>query len=238
MIAYYGSYALPNNAVLIASSYKVMKNKGGEMYARMLGYKVDGYLSGSGSAAIAQVRSALATALASPYQDFVFKHDDGTATDIALYNNQSLSGVTVNDLEFDGKPGPGYASEAHFTFSVEATYALNGTDNILLDFTEQIKYRGGGPRFTLREAVVGIAQKQQTREETIYYAMQSGSSEGYTRKPDYPPPLWPDDVLGDPEFGEVTPMKIGRGYMGYKIDWAYKFGRNTPFPTAAPHLWT
>ena len=216
-----------------------MKNAAGQMYAREFQHRVRGYLSGSSQSAITSAMNSLSAALATPYQNFLFKMDDGTNSATTLINGTSISGVTVIEgPDYAESVGSEYAFQRQFTFTVRAEYALPNTNNILLSFTESVDFSGGGPKYILREAVVGPPQKQQIREQTIFYARQSGSSEGYTKEPVVPPPIWPRDQMEAVQVTRVTPDRVGPNkYQGYKVSWSYNFAASAPL-IGRPHLWT
>lgn len=239
MQGYYGSYAMTDNAIIVGSRVGVLKNRGGEMYARLYQYDVEGYVYASGQAAISTAMNALETALAKPFQDFVFYHDDSTESAFNLYNNDSISGVTVTD-------GPNWVKMAHganfvnamkFTFTVAAEFPLGNTKNLLLDFSETVVFEGGGPRFSVKECLVAAPQRQQLRAATVYRAMQSGMAVGYRKYPNPPAPLWPAALLEAPKLEKKSPTLKGRDYEGFGISWQYVFASPGPLGYADPNFW-
>jgi hypothetical protein len=214
-----------------------MKNSGGQMYARRISHEVKGVLSGSSSTEITQEMNALITALAVPYKDFILYHDDDSESATTLKNSGSISGVTVDGPHFIETRGPQYATLRDFTFTVTAEYPLAGTNNFLLSFSESVTNDGGGPKFVVLEAVVGLPQKQQVREYTTYTAVQEGSAEGYKTWPTVPPPIWPGDLLHAPMIRRMSPDKYGKGYQRFGLSWRYVFASPVPL-TGLPHLWT
>lgn len=239
MISAYGSYEFDDNATIVASKENVMLSSGGQMYARKLAHTVSGYLSASGQAAISTAMTALRAALAKPYQDFVFRTDAGSNSATTLLNSTSISGVRVVDgPNFSESRGAEYATMRHFEFTVEAEYPLDNTNNIILEFSESISFFGGGPKYVVKDAVIGPAQKQRTRVSTAYYATQQGTAVWYRRQNPVPPaPRWPNDLLEAPRVTPVSPMRYGKGFQGYRISWVYNFGSVNPLiglPTAWP----
>jgi len=143
----YGSYTGDSNASVIASKIEVIKNAGGEMQSRRYRHDVRGFLSGSSQSDITLAMNGLISALAVPYQNFIFYQDDGSPSATTLMNGPSLSGVTVVEgPNFVESTGAEYATQREFTFAVEAEYALSGTVGLLLMFHEQLDFKGGGPR--------------------------------------------------------------------------------------------
>lgn len=233
----YGSYQFDDNACIIASRAQVMKNAGGQMYSRLVSHEVIGYLSGSSQSAITSAMNQLLTALARPFQNLVFKQDDGSNSATILDNAASISGVTIVDgPNFVESNGAEYSTQRKFSFTAQAEYPLNNTNNLLLKFSEKIDFSGGGPKRVIKEAIVGPAQVQQVREQAAYYAVQSGSAEGYRSEPPIPPPIWPDALLHAPEISRMSPDRVGRGYQRYEVSWSYRFGSPSPL-VGRPNLW-
>lgn len=233
----YGSYSFDDNAIIIGTESRTMLDHGQRPYSRQVSHKVRGYLSGSSQSDITQKMNALITALAVPYQDFNFYMDSGALSATYLLNASSISGVRVIDgPDFVESRGSEYATQRAFMFTVQAEYALANTSNLLLYFTERIDFSGGGPRDLLREAIIGPPQKQRVREQTIFYAIQSGQAEGYTKEPIVPPPIWPGAMLENPMITRVSPARIGKGYQGYVATWSFRFGSATAL-SGRPHLW-
>jgi len=222
---------------VIASKIEVIKNAGGEMQSRRYRHDVRGFLSGSSQSDITLAMNGLISALAVPYQNFIFYQDDGSPSATTLMNGPSLSGVTVVEgPNFVESTGAEYATQREFTFAVEAEYALSGTVGLLLMFHEQLDFKGGGPRFVHREAVVGPSQKQRVREQTTYFVTQSGEAVGYKSVPSIPPPIWPDSLVDAPDTMIRSPMKKGKGFEGYPVSWMYRFASSTPL-SGVPHAW-
>lgn len=239
MIGYWGSYQFANNAIVVASEVKTMMNSGGQPYAHQYTFKVKGYLGAAGDtqATITQKMSALHTALQRPYQNFIFRQDSGSPSATFLLNNTSVTGAVVIDgPNFAESRGAEYSSQREFDFTVRAEYALTGTANLLLNFSERLSFHGTGPRFVVKEAVIGLPQKQQVREHTVSYATQSGSAEGYTKYPNVPPPLWPTDLTEAPHIEYTSPDRMGRAYQCWRVSWNYSFASALPL-VGRPNLW-
>lgn len=236
MYATYGSYQTDDNSVIIASRSEIMKNAGGQMYAKKLSHEVKGVLTGADSATITQEMNELMNALAIPFQDFVFYQDDGSDSATLLRNAGSISGVTVDGPHFIESRGAQYVNQRDFTFTVSAEYPLDDTENFLLRFQESLTFSGGGPRYVVREAITGPPQKQQVREYTTYEAVQEGIAEGYQKEPVVPPPIWPGALLFAPIIKRVSPDKKGLGYERFAVTWRYIFASPSAL-FGVPHLW-
>lgn len=231
----YGTFPLDANSCDVRASFQTEIAGGLPIKVRRR-LDVDGYLNGDGQAAIAQAASALATALAVPYQDLVLYRDDGTASDTALLNAGSLTGVVVRGLEFPDSRGGEYATFRHFRFYGEAEYPVANTLNLLLSFRETVSFSGGGPISTWKLAINGQHQRQVLYPSSIYRATQKGSAVGFRQRPTAPPPLWPSALIEPPDFDLESPERSGKLYTGFGISWQYVFGSNQPL-IGEPTLW-
>ncbi len=171
-----GSYPFLANACDIQARFVTLKNKGGQPYASRQALDVTGFLQGTGQADITAKMNALASALATPYQDIVFYQDDGiTPAATALYNNPSISGVIVTrGPEFKKNQGGEYSNYRTFEFTAEAEYPLAGSQDLLLDFRERIVATGGLPLRTIMLAVAGPHQEQIIYEQLPFELTQEG----------------------------------------------------------------
>lgn len=239
MTGNYGTHAFDNNAIVIGSRCAVLKNRGGEMYARLYQFDVEGYISGTSQATITTAMNAVDTALARPFQDFIFYHDDSTESHFSLDNNSSISGVTVTDgPNWVKEPrGANFVTMMKFTFTVSAEYPLGNTQNLLLEFNESVTFEGGGPRFAVRDCLNAAPMKQQMRVATVYRAVQQGMSVGYRKYPNPPPPLWPAALLEAPKLEKKSPTLKGRDYEGFGITWSYSFASPGPLGYVDPNFW-
>lgn len=239
MIGYWGSlYTFDNNAIVIGERCHVNFNKGGQMMSVHREFDVRGYLSGADQTAITTAMNALKTALAKPYQDFTFKNDDTTNSSSVLLNSTSISGVTISDgpdFVLSNK-GNEYGTQREFSFTVQADYPLDNTQNLLLEFSESMEFWGGGPKFAIMDAVEGKAQKHQYKTSTGFFCIQRGTIVGYRKEPPLPPCRWPNDLLEAPNISPVSPEKFGKGYQGYRLSYSYRCGAVNPL-IGKPTLW-
>lgn len=235
----YGNFDFDDNAIVVGSRLSVLKNRGGEMYARLKQYDVEGYVAASGQAALSTAMNAVETALARPFQDFIFYHDDSTESAFILRNNDSISGVTVTDgPNWLADPrGSNFVNQMKFRFTVSAEFPLSNTNNLLLDFNETVTFDGGGPRFAVKECLVAAPQRQKIRTATVYRAIQQGMANGYRSYPNPPPPLWPAALLESPKLEKKSPTLKGRDYEGFGITWSYSFASPGPLGFVDPNFW-
>ena len=232
----YGAYSFNANGVKVAFSQETLINAGGQPYAVRKRLDLDGYLEGDGQSAIQQAASALVTALSRPYQDLVLYRDDGTASDTALLNAGSITGVVPQAPTFPDSIGAEYATLRRFRFSAEAEYPVTNAATLLVSFRETLSFSGGGPIYAHKMAINGPPQKQLVYPFSIYRATQEGEAVGYLFRPTAPAPIWPKALMQAPETSMVSPQRRGRLYTEFSVTWSYQFESATPL-VGVPNVW-
>jgi hypothetical protein len=232
-----GNYAFDPNSTLLTGEVETLWNAGGQPYAQKRSLHVQGYINVNGQDDAIQKVSALATALAVPFQDIIFFADDGTPTELRLQNIGSITGVHVRDLKFPETKGPEYVSIRSFEFRAEAEYPLQGSSILLLLFKETLTFWGGGPIYKHRMAINGPPQKQLVYPQSVYYATQTGELTGYITARLPPGPIWPSALMHAPRKTDAAPERRSFGnYSGEKITWQYDFESAAPL-VARPNFW-
>lgn len=236
MQAKYGTYAFAAGSVKTAFSLDTRFNAGGQPFETDMRIAVDGYLYASGQSAIQQAVSALRTALSRPYQDFVVYRDDGSPSDMALYNATSTTGVVVKNLRFPDSVGNEYGEFRHFAFEVMASYPATGTAGLLTSFRESLSFSGGGPIYRHLMAINGKPQKQLVYPSSIYRVVQEGEAVGYLSQPTPPSPIWPTALMESPDLGVDSPQRRGKLYTDFRVTWRYNFESADPL-VGTPNIW-
>ncbi len=236
----WGSYAFDAGACKIATSAETVWNEGGQPLSQRRRIDVDGFLTANGQAAISLAMSALATALAIPYQDLNFYQDDGSLSATALNNAASIGGVhIINGPNFPDWKGNEYAQFRRFTFSAEAEYPIANTQNLLLSFRERLSFSGGGPVYGMMPALIGLPQRQLIYQFSVFKVTQDGEAVGYRRYPEPPGPIWPNALAHSPDITEISPKRRGKqkaGYDTYPVAWKYDFESATAL-NGFPSIW-
>ena len=239
----YGSHTSETNDSLIASYTEVVRNSAGEMMERKFRHEVMGYLSADGAtvaiiqAAMKVKMDALLLDMSLQNRDFIFYMDDGNPSSTYLYNSGSISGVkVVAGPDFIGTTGNERGTQAKFKFAVEASYPLTGAPKYL-DFHEKLTFSGGGPVFTVRDAIIGPPQRQRVKEQSTWFVTQEGSLEGYlSAVAAPPPPIWPGALIRNPQISRDSPDRRGKGHTKFPLSWRYEFASVFQL-FGVPHLW-
>lgn len=234
----WGSYAFDAGSVAITTSVETVRNEYGRPYKQRKRISCDGTLTGSSQSAVDTAIAALDAALKVPYQDLTLYLDGGGESSTKLSNSDSLSGVViVSGPDYPSSEGGEYVNKRRFTFAAEAEYALSGTSNWLVSWSESLRFSGGGSLYVLKPAIIGPPQKQRLIEQTPYHATQSGEAVGFLAYPRPARPIWPADLVraGEPEY--IAPKRVAtRRYEGWTVRWNYEFASASPL-VGLPTLW-
>ena len=238
MQAQYGTYQFAANAVHVMPRKDYELNAAGIPYIEKIEVDLEGYLTGVGQNALAAAENALAAAMRVPFQDFVFKCDDGSPTGIYLRNSTSLSGVRcIKGPSFTSKVGAEYVSQRTFTLTIAATYPILNALTAYISFKERMQYSGGLPVYDFKPAINGEPQKQQLWYREPYQLVQSGEAYGFADYPPVPPVAFPDALMMAPVVEEIGPDREGAvNYKNFGIRWNYTMKSGQPL-VAVPTLW-
>ena len=190
---------------------------------------------------IDQQISALKAAYSQNDQDLILYLPDGvTPSSTAMISANSLGGVRVTQQpSFPRGENAERVTFYHYTIRVEAGFPI-GLQNILVDYHESLKFRGGLPLVGYLEPAVGLAEPQTWKQTTTYKASQEGSATGYLFTPqvglDVGIPIWPANIVGVPEFDQEAAEREGSAYKNIKVTWHYDFESITPL-VGSPTPW-
>lgn len=240
----YNTFSAPAGGCKVSSTRSYTKDAKDIPYMLTDKVMVDGYLEGSGQAALTALEKAMKSALLTPGQDLLFLCDDGSQSATCLLNASSLSGVRITDgPHFKDVMGPEYVTQRHFEFTAEADYAVNGmTPTTLIEASETLKFSGGGPLYITKPAIWGPPQRQKVYEQTVSKAIQSGYAVAFggdqaPHFPEVPGPIWPFALIESPDVTYPHPKRMGRlNYGLWRIEWEYKFEWPAPL-VGIPNLW-
>lgn len=249
MQAFWGSYGLGVNAVLVGVQRRTTFDAGGNPLSRADTAQVQGWLVPAAAAVTAAQmqadltaqRAALEAALSVPRQEFRLVQDDGNAA-LRLAPGLALKGPNVTaGPDYPGQAGAEYVAFQTFSFTVEAEYPAPNAGpggGILVSFDETLSFDGGGPELGWCQPVDAPPVRQQLLSATPYRATQGGTAVSLRGYPTPPAPLFPGD-LDRPKANPVKSRFTRGGPRGleFVITWAYQFSSARPLdgsPNAIP----
>lgn len=191
--------------------------------------------------------AALTAAYSQDGQDLILYMPDGvTRTSTTLLAANTIGGTRV--VQRPSFPGGRPAERVGFCgYTIKVTAELPiVAGNILVDYHESLKFRGGVPVLGWLEPAVGLPVQQLFKQQSTFKVAQEGHATGYNWQPaigvDVGFPIWPIAMLPDKtSIDAESPDRIGFGadlaYKNYKVAWHYEFESLTPligFPTPWP----
>ena len=232
----WGTYSFDANTNLIGKTVEVMWNEGGQPYKERRRMDVQGFLTGSGQAALTTAENALIAALQVQNQSLTLYQDGGTTESALLLSpTNSITGVRiVRGPDFTSTQGPEYATERKFSFTAEAEYPVSTFT--LLSFTETLSFGGGGPQRDVFPALEGPPVSFLIYAQTPYEASQSGQATGWLDYPAIMAPIWPAFLKVAPKVTRGNPKRNGLVYTDFPVSWSYEFKSASPL-VGIPNRW-
>jgi len=183
----------------------------------------------------------LTAAYAVDGRDLVLLLPSGSPSHLQLLSRDCNGGTKVMQRpSFPDFRGAGYTGYLPYSIVVEGTRDITGGEDGLLNFSEQLSFEGGGPRFGLRETLNGLPIRQQLRRATIYRATQAGTATGRYSYPTPPRPLWPGAMPEAPKIVYQAPRRRGSAgrdrYTEFVTSWQYVFESPAPL-RGRPTIW-
>jgi hypothetical protein len=237
----YGNYQHAANEVSVVISRQGIFSDGGIPRGVRERWDIQGRLQAADQASLTAAINALTAAYSLQAQDVGFFLDGGQPTSHVISAATTNGGVrVVVPPSFPEGKGAEYSTFRSYTIALEAE-RLDGQAT-LLNWTETLRFRGGGPQFAFLEPINGSPQKQLLKQATTFHATQSGEALGYLSYPLPATPIWPDaEHVNQREVHYELPKRSGRPgsptYTQFKIGWSYQFEDSGPLvglPTAWP----
>jgi hypothetical protein len=181
--------------------------------------------------------AAVEAAFAQNFQDIRLLQPDGKASSHQLLNKDTLGGVmVVQPPSYPSAQGAEHVTYRTCTVALEGTVLVN-SGSALTEFSEEVTFQGGGPRFGHLEPIAGTPVKQLLKQNTIYRAKQTGRATGILGYPPIPDPIWPAAMVEAPIIVKVAPKRIGNSFTEFTISWSYDYESATPlFGNPSPWL--
>ncbi len=238
----YGSYRhQPGEVTLRPIARNAMVAPSAIVYGWTWRWKVSGFLQATSQANLTAAIQRLEAAYAVQGGNLGFFNDDGSATAHGIFDGQTIGGVrVVSGPNYPEGQGAEYSAGGAFRFyEIELEYDVRDFRVGLLAWTESITYSGGGPEFIFLEPILGPPVKQLLKAATAFRAVQRGMAKGHGSYPVPPDPLWPGDLLRDPEVERIAPQRRGNAFIEPQISWTYTFASALPLvglPNPQPNI--
>lgn len=244
MFLSYGTYKHQIGGCNVSIDRQSIKNAAKLPIAVLETWTVQGMLTSlSGPTDIDQQITALMAAYAQDGQDLVLFMPDGTTPSASTLKSADCVGGTrvMQQPSFPTGQNAERVTYVHFSVKVEGEKPIDPQGFVLTDYHESLKFRGGVPLVGYLEPAVGLPQPQLFKQFTSYKATQEGNATGYGFQPtigvDVGIPIWPANIVGEPEFDYDAPERQGGAYKDYKVTWHYEYQSQTPLigvPTPWP----
>jgi hypothetical protein len=201
-------------------------------------WTINGVLEGDTPDEVTAAIRALESAYLQPGQTVGLYLDNGDAAAHVLDSNQ-MQFVRVQRIAYPIGDKNEYVNQRTYEITLDTLLPTDengnpkkpnpGGQGLVLQFSQQFSFSGGGPLFTHLVSLTGLPQKQILAQYTPFKATQSGTARGLGTWPQFPRALWPSDehleqrqqTRSDPEIGQS-------GDREYAISWSYSFESATP----------
>jgi hypothetical protein len=221
-----GPATFPAGTVEWVPSTRTVFDAYGEPATRVQRLELRGDIQGTGVKDVAAKCGQLRAIYNRQFVDLALLDDDGTILE-SLVNATSLTGVRLLELTFPDARGGQFTTYRSFVLVAEASYpASAGT--IIVEWTQTVSKRGGGPMFSFLRCKKGPAVRILENEQTEYTATQRGVAAGLLPNPQPPRPLWPGALI--PALTEIEyddPVFVD-GRNVWRVSWSYVFGSESP----------
>ncbi len=232
----YGNWAAAAGACRFGVRQAAVLDARGAPYMYDFDVDVAGRLYGEGDGFLSAAEVLMRNALSRPFQDFGVLRTNGTPSGSYWRNSQTVGGIVIHDLNFQGTAATEYVFFREFTFTAKFRLPLTTTANAIVEFHESVEFTGGEPEFVFKRAMNALPQKQLVWFATEYRVTQSGKAVGFL---DYPPAarlLFPGDKVTAPRVVKDNPQRVGDGFIHYPVTWQYSFASAAPM-IALPNVW-
>lgn len=226
----YGNYIHGDGECELSIARDALLNEAGYQYGVRERWVVTGYKKGSSPAELYAALMTLEAAYSIPYQSAALLDGNGNVTVHTLAGVSLLGGVKVVKRPSFPQGGKAeYTTFRYYEIELECDYPVGGAAP-LLSWTESVVTIGtGGPRYVVRQPLIGPPISQVVATNTPMLAIQSGEAVGVLAYPPIPPPIWPAVEHQDKRRIErVSPKRTGPSFTGWKVSWSYEFESPVP----------
>lgn len=175
-------------------------------------------------------------------QNLVLYQDSGEESAVVLKAAGSLTGVQViNPPTFPADKWAHHGTYVKWQCTLQAVYPWQGglsPADLMLSFSEQLTFTGGGPQRRTLPGVNGINARVEVYPMLPHTCVQSGSAVGLRAYPKPPDPIYPDLLDDAPQVVFNGPRQEGLMLRDFGINWSYTMTAvNGRLPDALPHYW-
>jgi hypothetical protein len=224
----YGSYFHDANDCSVVISHRTQETDSGLPYEDTFVWNISGVLFGNNTADVVRKLRLMELAYSRNFQDLVL-YSSGNIICHELRNAGSTSGVRVTQKPtYPVGNGAELSTFRNYQITLEASYPAAGANSSIKQWSETVRFQGGGPKYDWATMQTGRPVKFEMNEQTVFRAWQSGTSLGYRSEPPVSPPLWPDAMLEAPTITPVAPQLRRGQLVDWQISWSYVFASATP----------
>lgn len=225
---YFGGFQFAENELYVRSfSAQTNYTDRGFMRSITKTLTIGGFVTGNASQITTAIQ-ARQNALGVNGYDFYI-----SGTPFELRNAGTLGGVRVEGggLQFENVDGAQIATRLNYFFTLTAEYKqlenLPGAE--IVQYQESVTFSGNGfPLRVIRPCINTDAVEQQTCPNQGYFAQQSGILVTLTPNPPANAPIWPDKIIGAPQYTPVSADVFRGAFVQQGISWNYQFGSSSP----------
>lgn len=236
MILQYGTFLSADSECTVVIDREAITNNAGQPYALRHTWNIEGQIQAADTPSVVAAMGALERAFAVWGFNLALLDSNGNVCH-ALPSVGSLTGVRITKPpSYPKGDGAQLSTFRDFTITATADYPYIGAINPLKNFTETLRFSGGGPRVTCVECVNIDPQPQVLTLLTAYRATQIGSAIGMFGYPPIPAPIFPGalEEAGEPAF---TAPRLQYGtYVDFGVSWSYRFISPSPL-IGLPNQW-
>lgn len=238
-----GSYTTENNASWATWTYQAKVSPRGRKISEVHRVTLHTILTESTQAALTTAIAAHEAGVRQQNGDLKFFEDDGTPTAHSIINSQTRDGLTFKGMSYPGYfpnfwgSGSEYAEGAALRYVVSQHEAevLDVEDNILA-YWQGYRFNTGGYDYAVVEALTGIPQIQQTKQQSKAWLLQRGYAIGAFSNPNPANPLATINPMPDRSWIDYgTPEDQGRvTNMTFRTAWNYYYEANGSLAATPP----
>jgi hypothetical protein len=136
--------------------------------------------------------------------------------------------------------GEGAEAGLYRTYQISVEADVIDPSAQFISYSETLSFSGGGPRVAYQTYIYDVPEPFILAAATPYQATQQGQAVGRFAYPVPPGPLWPANLMENPQVQLTSPRRKGPVgspfYTEYPVSWSYRFESASPL-TGIPNRW-